>query len=698
MFVSKLRTQDLPTVWVIHNKERNTHLMHSVSHNLKNWAESISDKLRVVELREREIINRMRFADKSNFEPVFEEEPVFPSDQSDQSEDDSVAVSYAVKMAACQLLLEITRFLREPPEQFCGWSVNRVSTRLNSVVNDEMERKQSVSSVQSSDNESIPGSGFMSLPSSGFNQSHSPGSHSKRFGSNLSVEDAGTLLRQNSIEESSGSTSPRKRVSVYLRVNSTGGTISRSSSLKRPSKVIRMIDSPVQVRASMSSAIHSRREALTASTVNALHQSLYSGNTRSGRRPSVAGIMGSITVASHHPLPAKYRRQSVGANLFKQASLGEADRVTPSEVPVSSKTSTTGHTLSTLRNRARKAMQTLRRRPTKSRLSSESGLSPNSSPNAHRRKQFHQRSTSHAGGSFSHPGGAEERSLQCSWLRIIEHLIVVEHANSGEVKLQHNLACRQLISALKMVYSAKYEEKKPAEINVTGPTMSRSLSLMFTHRIQRFSDTGEGSTTGSIYSGSLTSENSRRRSQKSGVGTPKRVVSMPAALSKQTPTGSFSSINFSRINSLQFSSTLMGFGDEDENIALFLEAESTYPRAYLNAELDEQRREYLSSELLGMMHVPFSILVHAAPALHPSTLSCLKPLAWDALLDHDKELSQAAGDLCVTVCYFVSNRMMSVLFIGIRTAINTVFVNTVFASGPVIACSNNDRGLLKLHH
>lgn len=94
----------------------------------------------------------------------------------------------------------------------------------------------------------------------------------------------------------------------------------------------------------------------------------------------------------------------------------------------------------------------------------------------------------------------------------------------------------------------------------------------------------------------------------------------------------------------------MALGDGDESIALFLEAESTYPRAYLNAELDEQRRKYLSSELLGMMHVPFSILVHAAPALHVSTLSRLKPLAWDALLDHDKELSRAAGDLCVCDC------------------------------------------------
>lgn len=648
MFVSKLRTQELPTVWVIHNKDKNAHLMHSVSHNLAKWAEAISDKLRVIELRERELKKRLRFADKSSTtDPVLEEEPVFPADQSDQAEDnDCIAVSYAIKMVACQLLLEITRFLRDPPEQFRGWSVNRVSTgRCNFVINDEMERKVSVSSIQSSDNDSLPGVGFMSLPSSGLAQLHNSGHMtSGRFGSTLSVEDAEAFPRRNSTDDNVGSTSPSKnRVSVYLRVNSTGGTISRSSSLKRSAKVIRVIDSPAQSRAK--APIHSRREALNVSTANALHQSLYSGNMRSARRPSVAGIMGTVTVASHHPLPAKYRRQSVGAPLYKHTSVGESDRTAPSEghspaIPLKTASTGGGSTLTSLRNKARKAMHTLRRRPTKSRLSSEAGPSPNSSPSGHRRKVFTQRSASYAGGSFS--SRTEDHSLPCPWFGIIEHLIVVEHSNSNQVKLQHNLACKQLASALKMVYSSKYEEK-----NTTAkePSMSRSISLVFTHAVSLRSmedrESASSATHASVFS--LPSDNLSRRQSSYKPNTTKRVRSMPAAVSKHSTLGSpLSSVNFSRVNSLRFSSTLMGTGDE--SIQLFLEAESPYPRAFLDAELDEQRREYLSSEMQGMVHAPFSILLHAAPALHSVTLSRLKPLAWDALLDRDKELSRVAGE------------------------------------------------------
>lgn len=650
MFVKKLRTQDLPTVWVIHNKDSNTKLMQSVSHNLTKWAESISDKLRVIELREKEGKKRLRFFNKLS-EPVLEEEPVFPVDQSDQADTDCIAVSYAIKMAACQLLLEITRFLRDPPEQFCGWSVNKVSAgRFNSLINDEMERKVSVSSAQSSDNDSLPGVGFMSLPSSGFSQLHSSGHMtSGRFGSTLSVEDMETFPRKNSLDDNSRSASPSKnRVSVYLRVNSTGGTISRSNSLKRSTKVIRVIDSPSQSRAKAPSSIHPRRDVLTVSTVNALHQSLYSGTARGARRPSVAGIMGSVTVTTHHHLPGKYRRQSVGAPV-KHAFMKDSDRLPPSEghsPAIPPKTSTGGVSLNTLRIKAKKAMHTLRRRPTKSRISSESGPSPGSSPSGHRRKVFTQRSSSYVGGgSFSHSGRPEDHSLTCSWLGIVEHLIVVEHSNSQEIKLQHYLACQQLVSALNMIYSAKYQKETNTGATFKKSSMSRSLSQMFTHRVSQRSMDGRGSVPNSSYS-SVVSENPYRQRSSYKLSTPKRARSMPAALSKQTTPSPLATVNFSRLNSLQFSSTLMGTGDE--SIELFLEAESPYPRAFLNAELDKQRREYISSEMQGMVHTPFSILLHAAPVLHSSTLSRLKPLAWDVLLDHDKELSRVAG-VCV-VC------------------------------------------------
>ena len=658
MFVSTLRTQEIPTVWVSHNREHKAHLMHMVSHRLTKWGEAVSDKLRVIELRERELKNRLKFASglgegrgiSTNEEHVLEEEPVFPSSQEGQADKEYSVVSYAIKMAACQLLLEITRFLRDPPPQFCGWSINKISTsRATSVFADDIERKQSITSVQSSDNESIPGIGPTSLPT--FERQSTLPVGERRFGKTLSTEEVDqSLYKQGSFEESSGSASPtKKRVSVYLRVNSTGGTISRSSSLRRSPKIIRVVDSPGQLRAKSPSILHPRRDVITASNTNALHQSMYSSHTRGGRRPSVAG---AFTGASHHPIPTQYRRQSVAGPLFKQQ--GEGEKVT--SVDHAPSKSSSGVTLSNLRNKARKAMHTLRRRPTKYRLTSESGLSPSSSPGRRRKIINSSHRTSQAGSFSVLPGPPpEDRSMQCSWLRVIEHLIVVEHSSPAEVRVQHRLACQELLSALKKIYSAEFVEE---EVNTKIPTFTRSLSLMFTHRISKRTSEGEGPPSlvgGSPYKRdpSTASENlSRRRSKQASV-PPKRVSSVPASLSKRsstksfdTPPSSFSSISFSRMSSLKLSSTPMRAGESDETIELFLESESTYPRAYLDAKLDEQRRDYLSLELPGMIHVPFSILVHAAPALHTSTLSCLKVLAWEALLDNDTELSSAAGE-CV---------------------------------------------------
>ena len=658
VFVSTLRTQELPTVWVSHNKEHKAHLMHSVSHRLSKWGEAVSDKLRVIELRERELKNRLKFANGSSEgrgsstseEHVLEEEPVFPSNQEEQADKEYSVVSYAIKMAACQLLLEITRFLRDPPPQFCGWSINKISTsRATSVFADDIDRKQSITSVQSSDNESIPGIGPASLPA--FERQSTLPVGERRFGKTLFTDEAEqSLYKQGSIEESSGSASPtKKRVSVYLRVNSTGGTISRSSSLRRSPKIIRVIDSPGQLRARTPSILHPRREVLTASNAGALHQSMYSSHTRGGRRPSVAG---AFTVASHHPIPTKYRRQSVAGPLFKQQGEDHA----PSK-------SSSGVTLSNLKNKARKAMHTLRRRPTKYRLTSESGLSPSNSP-GRRRKIINPSHRSSQAGSFSilPVPPSEDRSLQCSWLRVIEHLIVVEHSSPAEVRLQHRLACRELLSALRKIYSAKYAEEE--EVDTRFPTFTRSLSLMFTHRISKRTSEGEGPP--SLVGGlpyrrdpSTTSENLSRRRSKQAPAPPRQVSSVPTSLSKRSSSksidtpSSFSSISFSRMSSLKLSSTPMRAGESDETIELFLESESTYPRAYLNAKLDEQRRDYLSSELPGMIHVPFSILVHAAPALHTSTLSRLKVLAWEDLLDTDTELSSAAGE-CVYECVGVT--------------------------------------------
>lgn len=676
MFVSKLRTQDLPSVWVIHNKESNTHLMRSVSHNLSKWGEAIGEKLRLIELKEREALNRLRFStdgDKSATSFMLSEEPVFPVDleQTNDSEEHMKnemcqAVSYAVKMSACMLLLEITRFLRDPPSHFFALSVSQVSTPRVSTTFIDSDRKPSVSSVNSTDTESVKGGGYSSLPNREFFSSQSP--NIGRFGSNLSVEDAEppTFKQSVSIEES-GSLSPqKKRTSVYLRVNSTGGTISRTNSLKRPAKLVRVTDSPGPIRSNIqaSPVVRSRRKTIVTSPATALHQSLYTGH-RGARRPSVVGLASSISVSTYHPLPIKYRRKSVGAPLFKQASLSEADRhITPSDPAAggSSKATGAGTTLGTSLNLGLTKLKRAftKRRVTKSRPPTEPGLSPGSSP-GYRKKYVtgHRLSPT----SSFHLPHCEDKGYHCSWLNIVEHLIVVECSLPPNVRHRHSLSCRGLIVALKKVYSATFKEEEDEEPSRDYSifTPSRSISMMFTPRLslKRKSKGDSGSGAATYRRGlSLPDSVSRRRSRKSNViDNSKRSTSLPfssvnsVAGSSQGSSSPFASLNFSRMSYDKFPTTFLGAVDHrnEENIELFLENESAYPHSYLNAELDNQRREYVMSELLGLVHVPFSILLHAAPALHPSTLSNLKVLAWDSLLDRDPELSQTAGECSLLV-------------------------------------------------
>ena len=675
MFVSKLRNQDLPSVWVIHNKETNAHLMHSVSHNLNRWGEAIGEKLRLIELKERETLNRLRFStngDKSATSFMLSEEPVFPVDHEQMNDSKASeehtkgemyqAVSYAVKMSACMLLLEITRFLRDPPPHFCAPSVSQISTPRVSTTLLDPDRRPSISSCNSTDTESVKG-GYASLPNKEFFSSQSP--KIGRFGSNLSVEDAEppTFKHSMSIEES-GSPSPRKkRTSVYLRVNSTGGTISRTNSLKRPTKLIRVTDSPGTIRSNIqgSPTVRSRRKTMISSPATALHQSMYTGH-RGARRPSVVGPPSSISVSHLHPLPIKYRRKSVGAPLFKPASLSEADHhVTLSDAVTGGSSKAAGAGIGSSLNvgltKLKRAFT--KRRVTKSRPPTESGLSPGGSPS--HRKTF---ATGHriSPTSSFHLQHCEDKGYHCQWLNIVEHLIVVECSLPPRVRQRHSLSCRGLIVALKKVYSATYDEEEDEESTRASSTFSpsRSISMMFTPRLSLKKKTEGNSVAASYRRGlSLPDTVSHRRSRKSNVfDSSKRSTSMPfnsvnsLAGSSQGSSSPFTSLNFSRMSYNQFPTTFLGAVNHrnEESIELFLEAESAYPRSYLNAELDNQRKEYVTSELLGMIHVPFSILLHAAPILHPSTLSNLKVLAWDSLLDRDTELSQTAGECSLLPC------------------------------------------------
>ena len=300
--------------------------MHHVSFNLLKWAEAIGEKLRLVEMKERDMLSRLRktsTVSEGTEKLVLPEEPVFPADRDEnQTEDKETlqAVSYTIKMSACTLLLEITRFLRDPPTHFTPAPSNsQLSTPRVSVG--QMDHNFSTTSINSeteSTKELRPGAASM------FQMPSVSGGH--HFGSSLSVEEPDTLERGRhapSLDENVPPSPRKKRVSVYLRVNSSGptGGIARKTSTRKHPKFVRVIDSPGELRGGQSSSpnIHRKSVASSQVTASALHMSFY-GGAKGGRRPSVSGGSHPISIPATTQAAAQLRRKSMGAYLFAKES------------------------------------------------------------------------------------------------------------------------------------------------------------------------------------------------------------------------------------------------------------------------------------------------------------------------------------------------------------------------------------------
>ena len=711
LFVNKLSSDGShsATVWV--EQHRDSSQMYNVVHNIQKWGEAIAEKMRIVELKERDILLRLTEG-KTDTEtsPCLPEEPVFPderdstsvatSDVGGEARSEGVAVenlqtiSYAIKMSACALLLEITRFLRNTPDHFISpiASVSQVSTPRVSVSN--IDRTFSNTSMISSDVETVVGSRLGSTGTLG----RAP--RLGVFGSSLSVEDAESspfdYRHSVSVEEGSaapGSSSPRKkRASVYLRVTATGGTsgtLSRATSVRKQSRLVRLGDST-------SSDHHGSLHQRSPSTIQrrprkstAIHTSFYSGSSRSGR-PLVAPT--STTVGSYHPVPPKYRRKSMGAPLLsKEKEVHKQDgevspslssshhrniaTPSPSQTKASQGSSFLGSTIGQkLRRSAQRAFRRGNRQTSK-RLQSEQALSPSSSPGPVPRKRLMSGSRPSVGAGSTtqsigpHPPPPEEGRKQYPWLDIVEHIILADLTNP-EARVRHALTCKALTAALNMIYSNTYEEQNEENqtdggkktSSATLKKMSRSLSTLFAHQLSQVDSEvasliGAGQSASSSrgrqsqVSRATSLPSVRRRTMQKSRSTTARLASVPASMSSVPFSPSFTSdplarLSFANMSYAQFTSSFLAAtasGSSEGGIELFLEEESSFPRPYLVAELDKQRREYIKSEYLGLLHAPLSVLIHAAPVLHESTFTSLKTVVWDLLLDSDPELAKAAG-------------------------------------------------------
>ena len=710
LFVNKLAS-DSPTVWMEQN--RDSSLVYNITKNIHKWGEAIAERMRIVELKERDILLRLTEGktDAEQSPACLPEEPIFPDEQDSslsldatagESKDNLQTISYAIKMSACILLLEITRFLRNPPDHFInlGTSISQVSTPRVSVTN--IDRKISNASVVSTDTEAMGGGGGGILRGATGSLGRPP--RLGHYGSSLSVEDAegspfDNYGRSVSIEEGAGvggggSSSPRKkRASVYLRVTATGGTsggVSRTTSIRKQPRMVHLgssTSSDHHGSLNQRSPNAGRRPRKSA----ALHTSFYTG-TRS-RRPS---NVGSTTVGSYHPVPPKYRRKSVGAAVFSKErevihvhdnefspsfSSSQHHHIAPAPSPTKASPSSSflsSTSISFGQKLRRSAQRAFRRghRSNSKRLHSESALSPSSSPGpAPRKRLMSGRRPSISASSIAQSIGPhlltpEENRKKFPWLDIVEHIVLADSTNP-EARVRHAQTCKALTAALNMIYSSTYEQeseenqtdgnKRTSASALPKMSMSRSLSTLFAQQLSlvesdldasqpavragRFSQPPRSTSLPSVR---------RRTLQKSRSITAVRMVSVPSTTSSisASPSLPFSTsdplarLSFANMNYAQFTSSFLvatAPGSSEGGIELFLEEESSFPRPYLLAELDRQRREYVRNEYQGLLHAPLSVLIHAAPILHETTFTVLKSVVWDLLLDSDPELAKTAG-------------------------------------------------------
>ncbi len=665
LFVNKLLS-GAQTVWLQHNRDGG----HYVCIHLRRWGEAIGEKLRLIELKEREMMKRLRKRGEDSEVIVLPEEPVFPDSNPQRNEEDEAekeqTVSYAVKMAACVLLLEITRFINDPPSQYSLPPLSQVTTPRFGYSS--TERKQSAASNYSSEAESAkpwntlyPGDARPTLVHQHTgNLSFDDSESQEGMGRHISFDDGGggggggALL----------SPSPRKkRVSVYLSVSMGAGGSGTSTSRLGRKQTIAFKDvhivggTPGELRQPStpggSPSPRLRKQSLfTSQTATALHRP--SVNARGPRRPSLTGVTPKPSSAGiHRRSQAIYRRKSTGTHLSTQSR--EAPTQTPIEATsrptLQTQTSTTStrgvggalnEGFTKLRRSAQRAFrrQLGRKKP--------DAFTPVGSPNLPQRKKMQRRMS--VTGSLSQLT-MEDRRKEYSWLDVVEHMVLVDSLDP-DARKRHRRVCADLITAIGLVYSSESlgAQETERQEGVDG-RVRKSLSTLLagviapnptsvTHLRQNSLPVAVHATLSTRHPGTKTPAGTQRATS---VPFATRISTVsPRAPSAPNP---LALMNFGHLNYERFTSSflLVTSSGEEGSIERFLEEETATPKSILAARADEVRRDYLQDSYAGLLHAPFALLVHAAPILHGSTFAVLKTVAWATLLDSDHKLAQAAG-------------------------------------------------------
>ena len=655
LFVRNLRDKNNknPSHWIRINKEAPSTATH-----LKKWGDSIGEKLRVVELRERDTIQQMR--SQGGTDPcVLSEEPILADVVPEGARGEEVegprfqTVSFGIKMAACVLLDEITRYLRDCPSPLPSSFLT--GTPRVSITNLDRNRRPSITSSTSTETDTLVtptySSGANLYPSldrrpptvGGLSHSISLDQERENQFNRNSFEEEGEFLSLNAARPS-----PQKKVSVYLRVNSA---IEGGESLRRRHNSGLKQTVNVRFSPTLGGPTSKRRLSLSVAPASVTQHHV---SFRKAERPSPKSQRLALTTGALRP---KARKESAPGPTQPKARMENMpssqsfqdhhpEPVTP-ELPhrpslqhqpsTSSQRSTNigtqiQHGISRLRTRA-KAFRKIVRRKTAIELPKTAPTG--NAPFLAQRKRPRQLSQGHG-------VRIEDNKLFFPWLDVVEHIIIVDALNP-EAHSRHARACKELVTALTHVYEVFAATDAESVHGQQGSmtSVSHNLSSIFAAPWLNYGGQ-EGSGDGVPY--------------------PRRNIASPSALpmrrKKAHPLGSGSLVGtmetYSQVTleaskqlaSLDFSKlqrSVANFLVRDATIEGFLEQDTALLKQKSDSDFSVARRRYLESSWSGLLHSPFSLMVYSSPILHSGSFSDLREIAWNQLLDTDTSLAQAAG-------------------------------------------------------
>ena len=385
-------------------------------------------------------------------------------------------VSYAIKMAACIYLMELTKLLREPPKSLLPTYSSQTAAAGHAFSRSiSTERRPSNMSSVSTDSEtSRPG-----FP----NPYDIPRPQQfRRISSDVGVSSAPTptmdeIPRFTSLDTPSyspggfldtpSSPTPRK-LSVFLKVNSRHGRISRApihhprvSHYSRPGETQIPPDtfkatSPTQ-SPTKSSFRNRRMSSAAAFGVRLTKQPSHdaAGSVRYHAQPTV-------TVTTHQK---SHRRMSLAATMIDRPKKDSSPNPPPQvKQPSQSNLKVTGSPTNphmrqrvSVINRFRKFafrqhrgknQESKKRSSTTTQTSSRSG-----SPMTYRRGTSHTYNRSESMAQCQ----IEDLQRNFPWLDVVEYLVTSSQCSEPDVRAQRRRACQDLLQALQQVYGGAHD-------------------------------------------------------------------------------------------------------------------------------------------------------------------------------------------------------------------------------------------------